>query len=42
MMKISKIFGHPKGGFEKNVGLGGRAPEICILQNQQEVGASKN
>ena len=29
-----KIFRHPKGGSEKIVALGGRAPKICILQNQ--------
>ena len=33
-----KIFRHPKGGSEKIVGLGGEAPNICILQNQQERG----
>ena len=34
-----KIFRHPKGGSEKIRG-GGAAPKICILQNQQEGGAS--
>ena len=28
-----------KGGSEKIVGLGGGAPKICILQNQQEGGS---
>ena len=32
----SNIFRHPKGGSEEIVGLGGGAPRICILQNQQE------
>ena len=30
------IFRTRKGGYEKIVGLGGGAPKICILQNQQE------
>ena len=30
-----------KGGSEKIVGLGGEAPKICILQNQQERGDPK-
>ena len=33
-----KIFRHPKGG-SKKIG-GGGPPKICILQNQQEGGAS--
>ena len=36
-----KIFRYPKGGSEEIVGLGGGAPKICILQNQQEGGGDR-
>ena len=36
-----KLMDTRKGDSEKIAGLGGGAPEICILQKQQERGASK-
>ena len=35
---LRKFLDTRKGGSEKIVGLGGEAPKICILQNQQERG----
>ena len=39
--RLRKFLDTRKGGSEKIVGLGGGAPKICILQNQQEGGAPK-
>ena len=38
---LQKLMDTRKGDSEKIAGLGGGAPEICILQKQQERGASK-
>ena len=35
---LRKFLDTLKGGSEKIVGLGGEAPKICLLQNQQERG----
>ena len=35
---LQKFLDTEKGESEKTVELGGGAPKICILQNQQEVG----
>ena len=39
---LRKFLDTRKGGSEKNFRLGGGAPKICILQNQQEGGLLKN
>ena len=37
--ELQKFLDTQKGGSDKIVGLGRGAPEICILQNQQEGGS---